>query len=75
MLAEADLTADTPEDQARLMVEARAAKEALSIEEIVTAEIELSSGSLDLSLNRDQFEACTAALTARTMSAGAQGAA
>jgi len=69
MLEEASLTADTPEDQARLMAEARAAKEALSNEEIVTAEIELSSGSLDLSLNRDQFEACTAALTARTMSA------
>ena len=69
MLEEAGLTADTPEDQARLMAEARVAKEALSDEEIVTAEIELSSGSLDLSLNRDQFEACTAALTARTMSA------
>jgi molecular chaperone HscA len=69
MLAESGLTADTPEDQARLMAEARVAKEALSSEEIVTAEIELSNGSLDLSLNRDQFEACTAALTARTMSA------
>jgi molecular chaperone HscA len=69
MLEEAGLTADTPEDQARLMAEARAAKEALSTEDIVTAELELSSGSLDLSLNRDQFEACTVALTARTMSA------
>ncbi|MFN4349338.1 MAG: Fe-S protein assembly chaperone HscA [Hylemonella sp.] len=69
MLTEAGLTADTPEDQARIMAEAREAKEALSDEEIVTAEIELSSGALDLSLNRDQFEACTAALTARTMTA------
>ncbi len=69
MLAEAGLSADTPEDQARIMAEAREAKEALSDEEIVTAEIELSSGALDLSLNRDQFEACTAALTARTMTA------
>ncbi len=69
MLAEANLTADTPEDQARILAEAREAKEALSDEEIVTAEIELSSGSVDLSLNRDQFEACTAALTARTMTA------
>jgi molecular chaperone HscA len=69
MLAETGLTADTPEDQARILAEARAAKEALSDEEIVTAEIELSSGAQDLSLNRDQFEACTAALTARTMSA------
>lgn len=69
MLAETGLTADTPEDQARILAEARAAKEALSDEEIVTAEIELSSGAADLSLNRDQFEACTAALTARTMTA------
>jgi len=69
MLKEAALTADTPEDQARIMAEAREAKEALSDEEIVTAELELSSGAVDLSLNRDQFEACTAALTARTMTA------
>ncbi len=69
MLAETGLTADTPEDQARILAEAREAKEALSDEEIVTAELELSSGSTDLSLNRDQFEACTAALTARTMTA------
>jgi molecular chaperone HscA len=67
MLAEAGLTADTPEDQARLLAESREAKEALSDEEIVTAELELSSGAMDLSLNRDQFEACTTALTARTM--------
>jgi molecular chaperone HscA len=69
MLAEAGLSADTPEDQARIMAEAREAKEALSDEEIVTAEIELSSGALDLSLNRDQFEACTTTLTTRTMTA------
>ncbi|MCZ8251406.1 MAG: Fe-S protein assembly chaperone HscA [Hylemonella sp.] len=69
MLAETGLRAETPEDQARILSEARAAKEALSDEEIVTAELELSSGSVDLSLNRDQFEACTAALTARTMTA------
>jgi molecular chaperone HscA len=69
MLAETGLRAETPEDQARILGEARAAKEALSDEEIVTAEIELSSGSVDLSLNRDQFEACTSALTARTMNA------
>jgi molecular chaperone HscA len=69
LLTEAGLTADTPEDQARLMAGARAAKEALSSEEIVAAEIELSRGAIDLSLNRDQFEACTTALTARTMSA------
>ena len=69
LLAESGLSADTPEDRARLLAEARAAKEALSAEEIVTAELDLSSGTRDMSLNRDQFETCTAALTARTMSA------
>lgn len=69
LLAEAGLTADTPEDRARLLAEARTAKEALSAEEIVTAELDLSSGTRDVSLNRDQFETCTAALTTRTMSA------
>jgi len=69
MLAESGLSVDTPEDQARVLAEARAAKEALSAAEIVTAEVDLSGGALDLSLNREQFEACTAALTARTMTA------
>lgn len=69
MLAQTGLRADTPEDRAYLLAEARAAKEALSDDDIVTAEIELSSGSADLSLNRDQFEACTAALTTRTLAA------
>lgn len=69
ILAETGLTADTPEDRARILAEARVAKESLSDEEIVTAEIELSSGALDFSLNRDQFEACSADLTARTMAA------
>jgi molecular chaperone HscA len=69
MLTESGLEVHSPEDQARLMADARSAKEALSDEQIVTAELELSSGAMDLSLNRDQFEACTAALTARTVSA------
>eukprot|EP01041_Mallomonas_annulata_P013871 gene13871-29522_t len=69
LLQEAGLHANTPEDQALLMAEARSAKEALSSEDIVTAEVDLSSGSLDLSLNRDQFEQLTAPLTARTLQA------
>jgi molecular chaperone HscA len=52
-----------------LLAHARQCKEALSSEEIVTAEVELSTGSIDLSLNREQFEAATAALTARTLQA------
>ena len=69
MLAEAGLQADTPEDQALLMQQARACKEALSDEDIVTAEADLSTGRLDFSFNRSQFEAATSALTARTLQA------
>jgi len=69
LLAEAGVQAQSPEDQAHLMAHARQCKEALSAEEIVTAEVELSSGAIDLSLNREQFEAATASLTARTLQA------
>lgn len=69
LLTESGLTADSPEDRALIQAEARQAKEALSSEDIVTAEVDLSSGALDLSLNREQFEAATAALTARTLQA------
>ena len=69
LLAESGLQVDSMEDQARLLAHARACKEALSSEEIVTAEVELSTGAIDLSLNREQFEATTAALTARTLQA------
>ena len=69
LLQESGLRADSLEDQARLLAAARRCKEALSAEEIVTAEIELAAGDIDMSLNRDQFEAFTAPLTQRTMQA------
>ena len=69
LLNEAGLAIDSAEDQARLMAHARQCKEALSDEEIVTAEVELSVGAIDLSLNREQFEAATATLTQRTLQA------
>ena len=69
LLQEANLQVDSLEDQARLLAAARQCKEALSAEDIVTAEVDLSVGSIDLSLNREQFEAATAALTQRTMQA------
>ncbi len=69
LLAESGLLAASPEDQAVLMQQARACKEALSDENIATAEADLSTGRLDLSLNRSQFEAATAALTQRTLQA------
>jgi molecular chaperone HscA len=69
LLHESGIAIDSMEDQARLLAHARQCKEALSSEEIVTAEVELSTGSIDLSLNREQFEAATAALTQRTLQA------
>jgi molecular chaperone HscA len=69
LLQEAGLSIASMEDQARLLAHARQCKEALSSEEIVTAEVELSAGTIDLSLNREQFEAATAALTQRTLQA------
>jgi molecular chaperone HscA len=69
LLLESGLTIESMEDQARLLAHARQCKEALSAEEIVTAEVELSVGAIDLSLNREQFEAATAELTQRTLQA------
>ncbi len=69
LLQESGLSVDSMEDQARLLAHARKCKEALSSEEIVTAEVDLSAGSIDLSLNREQFEAATTALTQRTLQA------
>jgi molecular chaperone HscA len=69
LLQQTGLTIGSMEDQARLLAHARACKESLSFEEIVTAEVELSTGTIDLSLNREQFEAATASLTQRTVQA------
>jgi molecular chaperone HscA len=69
LLQESGLIVQSMEDRARLLAHARQCKEALSSEEIVTAEVELAGGRLDVSLNREQFEAATAALTQRTLQA------
>jgi molecular chaperone HscA len=69
LLERSGLTAPTPEDQAGLMAQARACKEALSSEEVAPVELDLSSGGLDVSVNRDEFEAATQPLTARTLQA------
>lgn len=69
LLAETGLQAQSPEDQATLLAHARECKEALSAEDIVTAEFELSTGSIDMSLNREQLEAVAAPLTLRTLQA------
>ncbi|NBW50505.1 MAG: Fe-S protein assembly chaperone HscA [Betaproteobacteria bacterium] len=69
ILVRSGLSADTAEDQAVLMAAARACKEALSDQDIATVEVELSGGEIDLSLNREEFEAATQSLTARTLQA------
>ncbi len=69
ILVRSGLSADTAEDQAVLMAAARACKEALSDEDIATVEVELTGGEIDLSLNREEFEAATQLLTARTLQA------
>ena len=69
VLQESAIAADSPQDHAVLMAAARACKEALSDHEIAPVELQLHAGRIDLSVNRAQFEAATAALTARTLQA------
>ena len=69
LLQRSGLVAASPEDQARLMALARGCKEALSTSEITAAEAELSGGDVNVSLNRDEFEAVTQPLTQRTLQA------
>jgi molecular chaperone HscA len=69
LLVQTGLHTATPEDQAVLIAAARSAKEALSSEDIVLVEVELSTGALEWSLNRDQLDALTRPLTARTLQA------
>jgi molecular chaperone HscA len=69
LLVQTGLHTATPEDQAVLIAAARSAKEALSFEDIVLVEVELSTGALEWSLNRDQLDALTRPLTARTLQA------
>jgi len=67
VMQESGASADSPQDRAALMAAARECKEALSEHEIAPLELRLDAGRIDLSVNRAQFEAATAALTARTL--------
>jgi len=69
IVAQTPLQVASQEDQATLLVAARACKEALSESEIAPVELDLSVGRIDLSVNRSEFEAVTAALSARTLQA------
>jgi molecular chaperone HscA len=59
----------TPADKSNVLVAARACKEALSAAESAAFEVALSSGALSHTVTRAEFEAATAALTQRTLSA------
>jgi len=59
----------TPADKSNVLVAARACKEALSAADTAAFEVALSSGTLNHTVTRAEFEAATAALTQRTVSA------
>ncbi len=59
----------TPADKSNVLVAARACKEALSAADSATFEVTLSSGALSHTVTRAEFDAATAALTQRTLSA------
>lgn len=59
----------TPADKSNVLVAARACKEALSAADSATFEVTLSRGALSHTVTRAEFEAATAALTQRTLSA------
>ena len=60
---------DSAEDKTRLHAAARAAKEALTAHEATDLSVELSGGTLSVRVQRSDFEAATAALTQRCLSA------
>jgi molecular chaperone HscA len=59
----------TPADKSNVLVAARACKEALSAADTATFEVALSSSALSHTVTRAEFDAATAALTQRTLSA------
>jgi len=59
----------TPADKSNVLVAARACKEALSAADSATFDVALSGGALSHAVTRAEFEAATAALTQRTLSA------
>ncbi len=68
-LAQAGLTAETPQDKRAVQVAARAAKERLSHADHTTIACPLASGDLSVRLTRAAFEAVAEPLLARTMAA------
>lgn len=62
-------TIATPADKASVLVAARACKEALSSADAAEFTVALSGGALSHTVTRAEFDAATAALTQRTLSA------
>ncbi|SDD55870.1 molecular chaperone HscA [Variovorax sp. CF079] len=69
VLAQAGLEAQSDVDKAMLLVAARAAKEALTAAESATFAADVADTPLRVEIRREQFEAATASLTARTIAA------
>ncbi|CAN7514958.1 Fe-S protein assembly chaperone HscA [Variovorax sp. LjRoot175] len=69
VLAQAGLEAQSDTDKAMLLVAARAAKEALTAAESATFAADVADTPLRVEIRREQFEAATASLTARTIAA------
>jgi molecular chaperone HscA len=69
ILSQADVVATTASAKAVVKMAARSAKEALSAVDSVTARCELEGRAIQVAVSRQDFEAITADLTARTMAA------
>jgi molecular chaperone HscA len=66
---QAGITLDTAADKSAFSVAARACKEALSAQDTATFSARLGDTTIEQAVTRAQFEAATAALTARTITA------
>ena len=69
VLEQQGLSADTPADKAAIRMAARACKEALTYAETVTFTADLVGASVRWDVKQSDFEAATAELTARSMTA------
>jgi len=69
VLAQAGLETQSDTDKAVLLVAARAAKEALTAAESATFAADVAGAPVRLEIRREQFEAATVSLTARTIAA------
>ena len=66
-LAQARLAADTPHDKQAVLSAARAAKEALTTQDRAPVSAALSSGALEVRVERDAFDSATRPLVERTI--------